>query len=448
MTRDNPKKTRKPGKTSPQETGAAATNPEKAADKKTGRNPLHYLSERGFHRGGKDHPVHWGLVAVGLLVLLIALFLFSQTPPGEKPVSGTPGSASGPYTEEPEPADEFPEIENSEEAGASSEEQAFAEEAVEENASAQPNKPSQEQPQAARQQDKKTGFPFFSSKNDELETLHARINRLEELLSRQVTALQKILPGPQGENQDAFVARQRLEPLIIATMQLRERIENGLPYATDLTIIKRLGKFDGVILETVINVEETLKDNVYTYAQLQSSFDALIHDVILAERRAQSEGWWDSVKLQFLTVFKIRRVGEEVMGESAEAIMARAEVFLHNGQLDRAIGEVSNLTESARGLTLDWLDHARRYLKVNTLLNVLLQRVTSLALEDEHHNSAEHSDGADLEEAPPAETKEDAGEEKPETPEASGPSPKHDAPPAPRQPNGLPSELPNEKIDL
>ncbi|MBV6651434.1 MAG: hypothetical protein KI789_17050, partial [Hoeflea sp.] len=66
-------------------------------------------------------------------------------------------------------------------------------------------------------------------------------------------------------------------------------------------------------------------------------------------------GLVDRLMSSAMSVVKVRRVGD-VEGDSAEAIVARAEARLLNGDLDAALAEWNTLPEASRAATADYSD--------------------------------------------------------------------------------------------
>jgi hypothetical protein len=85
---------------------------------------------------------------------------------------------------------------------------------------------------------------------------------------------------------------------------------------------------------------------------------------VAAERTDKAQSWSARLWANFMNMFSIRRVGN-VPGGDVDAKVARAEVELHAGDLDRAVAEMNSLKGSARAAADTWLDQARGRLAVD-----------------------------------------------------------------------------------
>jgi MICOS complex subunit MIC60 len=71
----------------------------------------------------------------------------------------------------------------------------------------------------------------------------------------------------------------------------------------------------------------------------------------------------------FLSSFRFKRAGL-VEGSDTLSVLARAEYYLNEKDLDRAARELNQLGGTAKVLLADWLDAARRRLEVQQALEV------------------------------------------------------------------------------
>ena len=81
--------------------------------------------------------------------------------------------------------------------------------------------------------------------------------------------------------------------------------------------------------------------------------DAAIKAIAAAKPGDPEAGLVDRLRLSALSVVKVRKVGD-VEGDSAEAIVARAEARLLNGDLDAAVAEWNALPEASRTAAADF----------------------------------------------------------------------------------------------
>ncbi len=217
--------------------------------------------------------------------------------------------------------------------------------------------------------------------DQEREAMRNRIRELESMVETQMQRIEEALV--REERREREMQRERnIDPLIIAILQLRDRLEKGLPYQADIELIERLGQFDQVISRTTRNLATSLDREIVSYTELRRQFDGLIYKAIQAEREANASHWWDRFVSWIYGIFNIRQVGEDITGPSTEATLSRAEKLLHHGQLERTLNELEQLEGAAARVMEDWIVQARTHQRIDTLLSSLLQRTTTLAVNE------------------------------------------------------------------
>ena len=85
----------------------------------------------------------------------------------------------------------------------------------------------------------------------------------------------------------------------------------------------------------------------------------------------QNAGVLSHLASQFLTSFSFKKQGL-VEGDDVLSVLARAEYYLNEKNLDSATRELNQLKGTARILLTDWLDAARKRLEVLQALEVTL----------------------------------------------------------------------------
>jgi hypothetical protein len=145
---------------------------------------------------------------------------------------------------------------------------------------------------------------------------------------------------------EALAGRQQ------ALVDIQSALESGRPFAEPLS------RLDGV--EVPQALAAVAEEGVPTLAALQADFAEPARAALNAARRAaQSE---DPVErgLNFLeTQLGIRSLAPQE-GDSADAILSRAEDAVRNGDLRGAIEELRSLPEPALQMMADWIERAER----------------------------------------------------------------------------------------
>jgi len=185
-----------------------------------------------------------------------------------------------------------------------------------------------------------------------LATLTAEYRRLGQELARLQEAVGTLNAtiGERGE-------QRRGDSLVLALGQLREQMGRGAPYASALATARALAADDQTVLPQLAAIESGAERGLPTRAQLRTRFDKAAAEAVRAERVAQAGGWWRPVLERLMALVNWRRVDAE--GDSAEAVVARADQRLAADDLAGAIAELDKLQGPAAAAMQGWLGEAR-----------------------------------------------------------------------------------------
>lgn len=196
-------------------------------------------------------------------------------------------------------------------------------------------------------------------------------------LQRRLNEIETTLPSLE-EAVDAEAAQTRKANLTIAFTGLRDAINAGRPYATELATMAALSS-DTNDLDDLVEYEHT---GIPTVPMLASSF-ATLRDEALAEQPDAEQDLFDRLLGSAQSLVKVRRIGEQAEGSGPDAILARAEAKLDAGQLHEAVLEVEKLRGPQAKSFGPWIDDALARIDANTALQRLQEALlVSLASGD------------------------------------------------------------------
>jgi hypothetical protein len=188
-----------------------------------------------------------------------------------------------------------------------------------------------------------------------LAAVEARRNELAataDVLSTRLAAVEG-----RGENRSAIEARS-VGPAIAAA-EVRQAVRGGAPFAADLATLRELAGDDAAIAPHLATLAENAADGVATPSELAHGFAARIGDILAAGRTADGARWYDRALARVASLVAVRRVGADIEGDSADAIVARAEARLDAGDLKGAVAEVEKLSGAAAEVVAPWRADAR-----------------------------------------------------------------------------------------
>jgi len=204
----------------------------------------------------------------------------------------------------------------------------------------------------------------------EIADLRRRAAALEDRLRAAVAKL---------EGEIAALARKRAgaasasAALVLAVAQLRDAARGSGPFATALEAVRRLAGDDAALAEPLATLAQYAATGAPSQAVLRARFSALA-DKIVRAAAAETGGDWTARTLARLeSLVTVRKLGE-VEGDSAEAVVARAESRLDLGDLAAAVAEVEKLSGAPAEVAAGWLADARKRLAVDRAVAALAAR--------------------------------------------------------------------------
>jgi hypothetical protein len=200
----------------------------------------------------------------------------------------------------------------------------------------------------------------------EMAALSERLGKLEAAIPRLADAV----------DQDA--AETRSATLAIAFANLRAAVAEGRPYAAELATLAALSPGAGD-LGALLDYDDK---GIPTLPELTRSF-RVAKDAALAAAAPEVEG---SLLDRFLasaeSMIKVRRVDAEAKGDEPDAVLARAEAALDQGDLAATVKEVETLNGAPRAAFAAWLDQAHARLGADAALQKL-ENILLVSLSDD-----------------------------------------------------------------
>ncbi|MEM1371479.1 MAG: mitofilin family membrane protein, partial [Pseudomonadota bacterium] len=173
-------------------------------------------------------------------------------------------------------------------------------------------------------------------------------------VAEQVAGLQESVQGVVQAEADRKVNAQRIV-LSLELANLERAIERGDSFEQELAAVRKSS--DGVLDLAPLSKFET--SGVATVAQLKSSFEPIIANVLAAEARPAEGSILDQLLAGAKSVVRVRSVDHDPSDMSAEAVVARIEKALDQGQLDRVLDQAKSLQGDAAGAAAGWLERVQ-----------------------------------------------------------------------------------------
>jgi len=212
----------------------------------------------------------------------------------------------------------------------------------------------------------------------EIVTLHTALQALDQSVTgqrEQTKALGDALGARNAGEQKALVAA-RASAVIGVAARLSAALDSGLPFATDLTLLAPLAQGDAKLTEIAASLQPYAQAGVASRAALAASFPAVAKAALADDVADDSFG--ERLLGKVRGIVSLRRVGDDVPGDSTEAKLARAEAALDAGDLAKAVGLVKSLPPQTNKATQAWLARAEAHLAAKRAIDALAAHAISL----------------------------------------------------------------------
>ncbi|KAL5384031.1 MICOS complex subunit mic60 [Paraphaeosphaeria sporulosa] len=223
---------------------------------------------------------------------------------------------------------------------------------------------------------------FAGSVRDQVENeREGRLGKLNEL-SSSVQELEKLT----AQWNSVIDANLKTQHLVVAVEAVKSALENQIvpkPFITELAALKEIAADDPVVAAAIASINPAAyQRGIPNSAQLIDRFRRVAQEVRKAALLPEDAGVASHLASLAMSKVLFKKSGLAV-GQDVEAVLARTEALLEEGDLDAAAREMNGLQGWAKVLSKDWLGECRRVLEVKQALDVMATeaRLQSLLVE-------------------------------------------------------------------
>jgi hypothetical protein len=183
-----------------------------------------------------------------------------------------------------------------------------------------------------------------------------RVNALAEQMTSQQTLVADLKQSIEESN-------RRLAALTLFG-QIKDAALRGEGYRDQLRELTALMQGRGDAVPLLAKLSATAENGAPTLAALQVSFSVTIDKALSP---TASSAWQDKMR----SLIRVRKVGEGQKGDDDEAIIARAEAKLAQGNVAEALKELTGLSPPAGLAMKAWKNQAGDFVQVQDALDML-----------------------------------------------------------------------------
>ncbi|MGB1547133.1 MAG: COG4223 family protein [Alphaproteobacteria bacterium] len=210
------------------------------------------------------------------------------------------------------------------------------------------------------------------SETGESGTLKPEVEKLQsdlQSLSSRLAGLEEA--SKQTASTDIFA-----DPRLRAIEELREGLWEYGPFSERLTALLAVAGNDATVRKLLAPITAYADQGIPTLPMLRARFDDMAAAVLEAGWVKPKADWREKLLANLANLVTIRRTGN-LEGDDLEAVLARAEVALNAGDLERTVTLLDGVGEPARKAAEFWLRDARARLAAEAAIRQLRQMAFS-----------------------------------------------------------------------
>ncbi len=192
--------------------------------------------------------------------------------------------------------------------------------------------------------------------------------RIEELEQLAAEAAKAPAPNLDGAASVGDVA------LMLAINQLKDAVASPGSYAAPLATVSGLMADIEGAAEPLATLTQSAAAGAPTREDLRRQFPAVARKIVAAGAGDNSDSWTAGAMRSLASIVTLRKTGE-VAGDSADALVARTEVRVRDGDLDGAVEQLGGLSGHAAKAAEGWRSRAEQRLNAERAVSLLTEQI-------------------------------------------------------------------------
>lgn len=207
----------------------------------------------------------------------------------------------------------------------------------------------------------------LESSRTALDSLTGRVDRLEQTVDQSSTELERVSAAlARAEATDS-----RTQAIVLAVGQIDQALARGGSFDSGLTALRSIAAGDPDFQQALTTLDAHATQGVAGREELERRFPAMAEAVREAEALPADASWVDQMRASVEGLVTIRPAPGEVEGDDPDAVLARAEGRLRDGDLAGAVEALDALQGDAAAAAEEWLAAARARLEAERAVEAL-----------------------------------------------------------------------------
>lgn len=207
----------------------------------------------------------------------------------------------------------------------------------------------------------------------DVDALHKAVEDMKRTSADAATVLRLLDRVEKAESQirDLQNRRTTAGAMLLAVGQLRDAVARAMPYDDEWRSVHALAPQDGELQTALQSLKARTIIGIPTITTLVMRFDQLAPALVRADILPNDQSWWRRSLDRLSNLVLIRRQDALAEGNSAAAIVARADAALKTGDLKTATQDLAALSPAAAAIAAPWLADAAARLQADSALSIL-----------------------------------------------------------------------------
>ena len=165
--------------------------------------------------------------------------------------------------------------------------------------------------------------------------------------------------------------------LLLTINQLREAQGRGaVPFEQDLALARKLAGDNPETLAAIEKLGPYAKSGILSQKRLEKEFKGLAGEIVMAKLRGEDASVRERALARFSNLVTVRRV-DDLEGETTDAVVARAQLMLEQGNVQGAIQELQSLEGESAQVAQPWIEQAQGQVIASQAADVLSHDLVS-----------------------------------------------------------------------
>jgi len=162
--------------------------------------------------------------------------------------------------------------------------------------------------------------------------------------------------------------------LLLTLNELRANMNSERAFEQDLAIVQKFAGNDPAMQQALQNLAPYARSGVLSKETLQKEFRGIAADIVMAKLRGEDAGVRERVLDRLGKYAKVRKV-DDIQGDSVDAVVARAEKMLDQGNVRGAIQELQTLEGAPAETAQPWMNQAAGNVMADDATALMMQKL-------------------------------------------------------------------------